>query len=667
MSLMTARIAELRNLILKAKQAYYFGAEPIITDAQYDALEEELASLNPDDDVLKLVGAPVPPDAILTKAEHRIHMGSQSKVNTVEEFHAWYEKHAEGGVIHASLKADGASAAAYYDQGRLAQCISRGDGIIGEDITANAVRFRGLPAYVECPLHGPFTGAVRFEVILTVEDWAKIDPSMAKNPRNLGNGIMGRKNGHQAEMLCCQAFSIDESRGGEPVVFGTETAKTDRIIELGFAHVRYEVCSEPAQAVAFFDLITRTRDDLPFWIDGVVMKIDDISRQESLGVVSGRPKGQIAWKFESVGAETRINSYSVTGGHTGAMVPNAQLEPVDIGGTTVSNVLLNNWEEIERLDVAVGDTVYVIKANDIIPKVIEVRHRPDDRTPIPEPTECPFCGSGTARRVNTGGDVGAVTVCVNGECPAKSIGKVKRWIKSLDILGIGDSVLESMVEQLDLEDASDLYTLHKWRGELSAMIINTDKGIRLGDKRADSIIAAIDGARDLSLTQFLGSLGIDRLGKRRAEIMIKNAGGELNTLAAWRDGRLRDPAVAEAAGAPSLGAVIQDEIDAKSDLIEALLANGVTVTDVSAEDLAPSDSKTVCITGKLPSGKRKNDYKDPLAAAGYELVDKVTKDLDFLVLADPDSTSAKAKKARSYGTALISEEQMNEMIEETPA
>jgi DNA ligase (NAD+) len=663
MSLMNARIAELRNLILKAKQAYYFAAEPIITDAQYDALEEELASLNPDDELLKMVGAPVPPDAILTKAEHRIHMGSQSKVNTVEEFHAWYEKHAGGGMVHASLKADGASAAAYYENGRLIQCISRGDGIIGEDITANAVRFRGVPAYVECPTHGPFTGAVRFEVILTVEDWAKIDPSMAKNPRNLGNGIMGRKNGHQAEMLCCQAFSIDESRDGEPVVFATEAAKTNRIIELGFTHVRYEICETPDDAVAFFELITKTRDDLPFWIDGVVMKIDDIAVQESLGVVGGRPKGQIAWKFESVGAETRINSYSVTGGHTGAMVPNAQLEPVEIGGTTVSNVLLNNWEEIERLDVAVGDTVYVIKANDIIPKVIEVRQRPVDRQPIPEPTECPFCGAETARRVNTGGDVGAVTVCVNGECPAKSIGKVKRWIKSLDILGIGDSVLESMVEQLDLRDASDLYVLHERRDALSAMIINTDKGIRLGDKRADSIIVAIDGARDLSLMQFLGSLGIDRLGKRRAEMMIKKgADGDLNRLAAWRDGRLRDPAVAEAAGAPSIGAVIQDEIDAKSDLIEALLANGVTVTDVSETDLAPSDSKTVCITGKLPSGKKKGDYKAPLAAAGFELVDKVTKDLDFLVLADPDSTSAKAKKARSYGTALISEDQMNEMI-----
>ena len=660
-----SRISELRSLILKAKQAYYYGGEAIMSDAAYDALEEELRVLDPDDDVLNMVGVPVPPDAILTKAQHSIPMGSQSKVNSHEEFATWYEKSADNDKILAGLKADGASAAAYYEEGRLKQVISRGDGFTGEDITANAIRFQGLPAYVADD-DGPFDGAVRFEVVLTVANWAKIDPSMAKNPRNLGTGIMGRKNGHQSEMLSVYVFDISELRNGEQVDFATEAAKSARAAELGFNLIPQQLCDSMEEAAAYFDRITAERDDLPFWIDGVVMKIDDVAHQLSLGTTSNRPKGQIAWKFESVGQETILRSYSISGGHTGAMVPNAQLEPVEIGGTTVSNVLLNNWEEIERLDVAVGDTVFVIKANDIIPKVIEVRHRPADRQPIPEPTECPFCGSGVARRRNTGGEEGAVTVCLNAECPKKSIGKIKRWIKSLDILGIGDSVLEAMVDQLELGSAADLYALHTRVPALVSLIINTEKGIRLGEKRATTILDNIDGKRELTLTHFLGSLGIEKLGKRRCELMINGAGGALNTLEAWRSGVLRDAAVAESAGVPSIGDGIQDAIEDAASLIDGLLANGVTVADVAepADDgLEVVPRKTVCITGSLPSGKKKKDYVDPLAEAGYDLVNSVNKTLDYLCLADPNSTSSKAKKARSYGTSLISEEEMQALID----
>jgi DNA ligase (NAD+) len=661
-----SRISELRSLILKAKQAYYYGGEAIMSDAAYDALEEELRALDPNDEVLAMVGVPVPPDAILTKAQHSIPMGSQSKVNSHAEFASWYEKSADGGKILAGLKADGASAAAYYEDGRLTQAISRGDGFVGEDITANAIRFQGLPAYVGDE-NGPFSGAVRFEVVLTLENWAKADPSMAKNPRNLGNGIMGRKNGHQSELLTVYVFDISELRNAEPVDFPSEAAKSARAAELGFTLIPQQLCSSHDEASAYFDRIAAERDALPFWIDGVVMKIDDIPHQLGLGSTSNRPKGQVAWKFENVGEETILRSYSITGGHTGSLIPNAQLEPVEIGGTTVSNVLLNNWEEIERLDVAVGDTVFVIKANDIIPKVIDVRQRPADRQLIPEPTACPFCGADVARRRNTGGEAGAVTVCLNAECPKKSIGKIKRWIKSLDILGIGDSVLEAMVDQLDLGSAADLYALHARVPALINLIVNSDKGIRLGEKRTRTILDNIDAKRALSLTEFLGSLGIEKLGNRRCELMITGAGGVLNTLAAWRSGLLRQPAVAESAGVPSIGDGIQDAIDDAGELIDGLLANGVTVTDVaeSAADLEIVPRKTICITGSLPSGKRKNDYKAPLAEAGYDLVDSVSRELDYLCLADPNSASSKAKKARSYGTALISEGEMQALIDGT--
>ena len=633
-------------------------------DVMYDAIEDELRLLSPDDEVFKIVGAQVPQDTMLTKAKHSIPMGSQSKVNSVAEFQTWCEKN-EVSEIHASIKGDGASAAAYYANGRLVQAISRGDGLVGEDITANALRFKGLPAWVET--NGTaFNGAVRFEVILTVADWAKIDPAKSKNPRNAGTGIMGRKNGQQSDFLTIFAFDLDESINGKPVEFKTENDKTKRLLELGFNVMPHVSCANVDEAIAYFHEIARTRADLPIWIDGVVLKINDIQRQIELGISGGRPKGQIAWKFDSVGAETVLEGVVVSGGHTGGLYPTAQLRPVEIGGTTVSNASLANYDEIERLDVAIGDSVWVVKANDIIPKIVRVTQRGASRISILQPTSCPFCGGVVGRRVNVAGDTGVIIECQNPNCEKKSTGKIRRWIASVDILGIGDVVLEAMVDQLNLSDAADLYTLRARFDELTDLMLNAERDMRLGDKRATSILEAIDGRRELTLNQFLGSLGLDHLGKRRVEIMIKAANGELDQLGSWRSGMLRNLDFAAQVGVPGIGGEIQDGIDAMSVVIDKLLANGVVILEKQLQSAAHENLQTVCISGKLHSGKKKADYEESLLRVGYALLDEVTKGLNFLVLADPDSTSSKAEKARKLGIQIISEDQLIELINSTP-
>ena len=633
-------------------------------DVEYDAIEDELRLLSPDDDAFKIVGAQVPQDTMLTKAKHSIPMGSQSKVNSEAEFQSWCEKN-EVTQIHASIKGDGASAAAYYANGRMVQAISRGDGFVGEDITANALRFKGLPAWVES--NGvAFNGAVRFEVILTVADWAKIDPAKSKNPRNAGTGIMGRKNGQQSDYLTIFAFDLDEQFNGKPVEFKTEEDKTKRLQALGFNVMPHESCANVDQAIAYFRKIANTRADLPIWIDGVVLKINDIPKQIELGITGGRPKGQIAWKFDSVGAESVLEGVVVSGGHTGGLYPTAQLRPVEIGGTTVSNASLANYDEIQRLDVAIGDSVWVVKANDIIPKIVRVTQRAASRVQIPIPTACPFCGGEVGRRVNVAGDSGVIIECRNPNCEKKSTGKIRRWIASLDILGIGDVVLEAMVEQLNLADAADLYTLRARFTELSDLMLNAERDLRLGDKRTTSILDAIDGSRQLSLSQFLGSLGLDHLGKRRVEIMIKAANGELDSLTAWRSGMLRNSDFAAGIGVPSIGGEIQDGIDAMSTVIDKLLVNGVVIAEAQAPTEASANLKTVCISGKLHSGKKKADYESSLLGAGYALLDEVSKGLNYLVLADLDSTSSKAEKAKKLGVQIISEDQLIALINEAP-
>lgn len=654
-----SRVAELKNRILKAKQAYYFGGRPIMTDAEYDALEDELRELCPSDPLLASVGAPIPADSILTRARHRIPMGSQNKVNSPEEFLAWYDKFASGGAVHASLKGDGASAAAYYTAGRLERAISRGDGFEGEDITANAAKFKGLPVWCADAQGSPFSGAVRFEVILTVRDWGIVDPERSKNPRNAGSGIMGRKNGEQSELLSCFAFDMEE----QGRAFASEHEKVARLRELGFEVVPGRLCQTKEQCVQYYEEIKRTRDGLDFWIDGVVLKLDDLARQEQLGVTGNRPKGQVAWKFDSKGSETTLLSYTVTVGHTGALIPTAQLEPVDIHGTTVSSALLNNWDEISRLDVAVGDRVWVIKANDIIPKIVGVRERPTSRRPIAEPTECPACGTPVRRRKNVAGADGAIIECPSDDCPAKSIGKVKRWIKALDIQGIGDSVRHALVDQLGLEDPSGLYRLHERRDALENLVVNPDKDLRLGQKRAATILEQIERTRELTLVQFLGSLGIERLAARRVELVIASAGGELDTLAAWQKGLLRDPDFAARVGLPSVGPSIQDRIDAQADVIAGLLAAGVRITGTGVtHDPSEERQPTICISGKLPSGKKKSDYEEPLRQAGYVLVDDVKKGLDVLVLADPKAITGKAAKAKKYGVRIIDEDELAALV-----
>ncbi|HEX2735640.1 MAG TPA: NAD-dependent DNA ligase LigA [Polyangiaceae bacterium] len=655
---------DLRNRILKARQAYYYGGQSKLSDAEYDALEDELRERSPEDPILTQVGAPLPADRILTKATHRIPMGSQNKVNSESEFLAWYTKSAGSGAVQASIKGDGASAAAYYEAGRLVQAISRGDGVIGEDISANAAKFKGLPVWVEDAHGNRFTGAVRFEVILTVNDWKIVDPTQAKNPRNAGSGIMGRKNGEQAELLSCYAFSLDEQRDGGPFSFETETQIMQRLQELGFTCIPHKACATPQEGIEYFRSVEQERDALDFWIDGVVFKVDSLARQRELGVLGGRPRGQVAWKFDSKGAETKLVSYSLSVGHTGAVIPTAELEPVQIGGTTVSNALLNNWDEIARLDVAVGDTVWLIKANDIIPKITHVRERPAERKPIAEPHECPVCHGPVGRRKNTGGQHGAIIECQNDECPAKSVGKLKRWIKNLDIQGIGDVVRHALVEQMQVEDAGGLYRLKDAPAALAELVINPEKDLRLGQKRAQGILEQIEARRRLTLIEFLGSLGIDRLASRRVELMMRAAGGELDRLEDWRSGKLNDPAFAERVGVPSVGVMMQASIDLQSDVIEHLLEAGVEITGTGLDALeAQPAGQTLCITGKLPSGKKKADYEEPLARIGIRLVDDVKDGLDFLVLADPASTSTKAEKARKLGVQLLSEAELALMIE----
>ncbi|HOC54037.1 MAG TPA: NAD-dependent DNA ligase LigA [Verrucomicrobiota bacterium] len=652
-----SRLSELRRLIDQADEAYYTRGQALVEDALYDQWKDELAQLAPDDPRLKRVGARLQ-EAHLQKRQHTIPMGSLAKAVNHGEFLKWVKGiGAEGKMLHASYKMDGGSFSFEFRDGCLVAAISRGDGLAGEDITANALKFRGIPA--QCRLDGhPFTGFMRGEVILPTEDWsARVDPDALSNPRNCCVGIARRKNGQQSELL--KVFAFRAFGGSGQPLCTTETEQTQAMRNIGFECAP----SFTGTAEAVWDWYVKTQQErpkLPYWIDGIVVKLDNIAEQLSLGESDQRPKGQVALKFEAEGAETTIRRVSISVGHTGCVVPTAAFDPVQIGGTTVSSATLCNWDNIRQLNVGIGDKVRVIKAGDIIPRILELVEKSSESTVIPEPACCPACQGKVGRRSNVSGDDSTALYCLNPECSAKLYGKIERYLSSLDIVGVGENLIQSLIQEMAVKDAADLYTLKNRRDELAALRLSG--GVRLGEKRADKFLAEVEKRRRLTLSQLLGSLGIFGLGKRRVALIQQAVPGEFNTLNDWLSDKLIR--LADQAGVPNIGRRLQEDLLAQKLLIRKFLEAGVEILgpEVSTPGNKP-DGYRFCITGAL--SRPKSHFEQLIRAKGHGYTDTFSKDVTHLVSADPNSGSSKLQKAKKAGIPVISEAEFLALLDQT--
>jgi DNA ligase (NAD+) len=634
-------------LYLKAKAGYYHGT-PIMSDAQFDALENEIREANPDAEELKLVGAPLPAKAG-SRAKHLIPMGSQEKVNTYEELVRWESLRAKdpSALFHLSQKVDGGSLALYYRKGCLVQAVTRGDGLEGEDITFQAPLFQGVPSGLALPI----SIGVRCEAYCTLEDWKKADPSLESNPRNVANGILGRKDSLKARFVSIAAFDLENLEDWEELHLAkTETEKYLILQKLGFATAPWKGNLTLAEAKAAFEQIAAERASLPFWIDGTVVRYESIAVQKSLGSTDGRPKGQVAWKFPAESGWTRCEAVEDQVGHSGAVTPVAIVEALRLGGTTVRRASLSNYDNVRALGVKIGSRVLVAKAGDIIPEIIKAEGEGEE---IAVPTKCPVCESTLARRKNVDGSDSVVLFCENPDCTAQTAGKIRRFCKSRDILGLGDSIIAGLLGDMAIQDISDLPGLTP--EAIENVTINDKKGIVLGRKRAESICAEIkEKTASMTLAEFLGAFGTRGLGVRRATLMIE-ANPELGDIERWFDESLANPEFAQKAGVPQLGAIIAADLKNYEGTIRKML----TTTRIIAKEAPAQKAEgglTICITGSLPSGKKKKDYAGPLAAAGHRLVDDLTKEVNALVMADPNGPeSSKTKKAKKMGIELHDE------------
>lgn len=668
---------ELRLLIDKADSAYYRpGLTSYIPDALYDDAKKRLKSEAPNDERNTRVGVPYSVEELRNKVEHSIPMGSLDNTDDgIIGYEKWYQACCSklgisNADIFASLKVDGSSVRARYENGKLKVVATRGNGEVGEDITANGINFQGIP--LELPEQ--ITCDVRGEAILYVKDFRKmvedekgvpfdqIPVKDISNPRNVGNGILSRDSGEHSDQIRFLAFNVVI----EDLEFETETEKFAKLNSLGFNTVPHKLCENVADLMAFYNTVADGRDNLPFEIDGIVVVLDDHNYQNRFITddikTKLRPKYARAIKFPHRAAITTISGVDITLGHTGAIIPTAILNEVRIGGVNVEHALLNNWDEIARLGIDIGDEVEVVLAGDIIPKVIRRVKKNSKNATLPEPTVCPSCGKPTTRELR--GKVGAVTYCTDPmNCPGALLGKVNHWIggskKGAGILGIGDTILKALWDQQIVKDPSDLYTLTV--DDLKD--IQLDGGGRIGDSRAKMIVDNISGKRNLAIHTFLGSLGIELLGRRRVQILQKAASGQLDTLEQWLDTISFKSLQIEGLGDTIRQSII-DGIEANRELIQRFIDKGVVVGPVvtthSDESPIVDASKpfagmSFCLTGT-------RECQDDIERLGGELKSGVSKTLNFLVQKDPLSSSNKTIKAEEYGVRIIGIEYLKQVI-----
>jgi len=662
------KISKKQKLVDSAKKAYYNTSNPIMTDQEYDALEYEIVSLKEkiskitgeqfdEDDKYQKVGASVEDvKNKFPKAAHNIPMGSQSKCANEDEFRKWWRLLPCRGKILSTYKLDGSSLALYYEDGKLIQAITRGNGKVGRDITPNAVKFSGIPQNI--PLNGFVS--VRGECVLSVENWKVIDAD-SPNPRNLGTGIMSREDGKNCNKLDFIAFDISTDRSQ----IKRESDKIDILGKLGFATTPSALFDNIDDLIDYYKMISNMRKDSAveinigkhIWIDGLVIKLDDVNFQEKLGESSGRPKWSTALKFESPGETTYIIGVEFSVGHTGAITPVAHVKEVKIGGTKVKRVTLNNWDYIDAKDVAVGDKVKIVKGGDIIPKLVAVLGRPNNRKIISKPTKCPVCGGNVGKDSNVDGSSGAVTKCLNNSCKAKAVGRFKRIVKKLEILEMGDSIIKAMHEAGILVKMGDLFRLERRKDAIAKL--NVGNGV-WGEKRTQKIIDEINEHRKMTLDLFLGCLGINGLGQRRAKIIIESAGGKLNTIDDWKSEILLK--IADKVGVPQLAKNIQKSFNEMINDIEDM-QQVVAIKDVGQKVLSGVLSgKSFVLTGTMSKGRK--EIAKGIEAAGGEVHSSISKNITYLVQADPTKESTKSKKADKLGIQIISEEDLYDMIKD---
>lgn len=676
-------LAYLAAEIARSDNAYYQNDEPYLTDAEYDKLKHRntaIEKIYPDlvraDSPSKRVGAAV--QSKFNKIEHRFPMLSLADVFSIEEVEDFVQgikrflNTAENIPFMAELKIDGLSFAARYENGRYVSGATRGDGVVGEDITENLKTIRQLP--LQLPAGVPEVLEVRGEVYMAKKDFLALNEKNAvekkkifANPRNAAAGSLRQLNPRvtAARKLSIWAYTWGEVSERQ---WQTQEEFFEKLQEWGFPiNPNNKVCRSIEEIEENFAQVMEKRANLPYDIDGLVYKVNSIELQERLGFLTRTPRWAIAHKFPAEQAITRINNIRVQVGRTGALTPVADLEPVNVGGVLVSHATLHNEDEIKRKDFRIGDMVVIQRAGDVIPQVVEVilDKRPADSQPYEFPTVCPECGAHAIREENE-----AIRRCTGGlTCPAQAKERLKHFVskEAFDIVGLGDKVIEEFFDEGFLHSPADIFTLEKRNQAAEDDLFSQNiQALRLeqragwGRLSVKKLFAAINSRRIISLPRFIYALGIPQVGAATALLLAKNY-GTFTTLQHDMEKRETEKLVTIDGIGASMGTdIVEFFCEEHNQKTIAELLNFVTVEEYIDETVfgSPLNGKTVVFTGTL-IGFARAEAKAMAQKCGAKVAGSVSAHTDYVVMgADAGS---KAKKAQELGVKILTEDEFLEM------
>ena len=657
------QIDTLRQDLRRYEYEYHVLDNPTIPDAEYDRLFHQLKALEaayPElitaDSPTQRVGAK--PLSGFAQIRHEIPMLSLDNAFSDEEFYA-FVKRIEDRLIRlpdpltfcCEPKLDGLAVSILYVNGVLTQAATRGDGTTGEDITANIRTIRNIP--LQLLMDNPPTRLeVRGEVFMPHAGFERLNQQALEkgektfaNPRNAAAGSLRQLDPKitSKRPLVLNAYGIGIAEGVD--LPNTHYDRLQWLKSIGIpVNPEIRLCNGTDEVLDFYRDIQNKRSALGYDIDGTVLKINDIALQEKLGFISKAPRWAIAYKFPAQEELTRLNDVEFQVGRTGAITPVAKLEPVFVAGVTVSNATLHNGDEIERLDIAIGDTVVIRRAGDVIPQIIGVLHdrRPADARPIVFPKTCPVCDSAIVRIEGE-----AVARCTGGLfCAAQRKEALKHFVsrKAMDIDGVGGKLIEQLVDRELVHTPADLFKLD---------LTTLTRLERMGAKSAENALASLEKAKNTTLARFIFALGIREVGEATA----LNLANHFKTLEALQNADLE--ALQQV---PDVGEVVANRILAfwhephNVAVVNDLIAQGVRWETVETKEVAENrfKGKTVVLTGTLTQMGR-NEAKALLQDMGAKVSGSVSAKTDFVIAGD--AAGSKLTKAQELGVTVLTEEE----------
>lgn len=671
------RIVQLRDEICRHDRLYYVEAAPVISDREYDKLLDELRTLEeqhpdlvtPDSPTQRVAGEPT---KVFPPAEHRVPMLSLANTYSteeVEEFAARVESH----LGHASrdgytceFKFDGVAMSLLYDGGKLVRGATRGDGTKGDDVTQNVRTIRAIPLRLDGPAryaHEPLE--VRGEVFMDIAGFRKLNAQREAegeapfaNPRNSAAGtlktldpreVARRPLNFSAYQLRFESNTLESASHVD-----THSKRLEVLRELGFpVAAQTTVVHDTAGIMEFAMYWQEHRDELPYEIDGVVIKVNSLAEQQQIGFIAKSPRWAIAYKFEARQARTRLNAITLQVGRMGTITPVAELEPVQLTGITIRRATLHNAEEIARKDFRIGDTVVIERGGEVIPKVVDVdlKARPKGAKAYRFPEKCPECGSTLVRPE---GEVN--WYCENAECPAQVVGRLVHFASrgAMDIAGLGDQSVVQLVDAGLLRTIADIYDLHERRADLLALE-------RMGAKKVENLLEGIERSKEQPAARVLYAIGIRHVGTTIAKLLLDYF-CSIDSLA--------EASVEAIDDVPGIGPEIASSVhvffDVKSNqkLLDRLRASGLQFEQARKEVIASEffAGKSFVLTGTL-SAMTREEAKAKIEARGGKVSGSVSKKTDYVVAGA--EAGSKLTKAQELGVTILDESALLEQFLES--